>query len=87
MITNAKEFVEEVCFEVCLEFRGAQITPTREIIRESIEYKIKSKRRSQPLLDEIDVNIDEGIAYCIGRAVAQHLDAKAVVIGFDGRVQ
>jgi phosphomannomutase len=34
---------------------------------------------------EIGVNIDEGIAYRIGRAVAQHLDAKAVVIGFDAR--
>ena len=35
---------------------------------------------------EIGVNIDEDIAYRIGRAVAQHLDAKAVVIGFDARV-
>ena len=34
---------------------------------------------------EIGVNIDEGIAYRIGRAMAQHLDAKAVVIGFDAR--
>ena len=34
---------------------------------------------------EIGVNIDEGIAYRIGRAVAQHLDAKAVVMGFDAR--
>ncbi|MDB4052645.1 phosphomannomutase [Octadecabacter sp.] len=34
---------------------------------------------------EIDVNIDEGIAYRIGRAVAQHLRAKSVVIGFDAR--
>ena len=34
---------------------------------------------------EIGVNIDEDIAYRIGRAVAQHLDAKAVVIGFDAR--
>ncbi|MDB9943930.1 phosphomannomutase [Octadecabacter sp.] len=34
---------------------------------------------------EIDVNIDEGIAYRIGRAVAQHLCAKSVVIGFDAR--
>ena len=34
---------------------------------------------------EIGVNIDEGIAYRIGRAAAQHLDAKAVVIGFDAR--
>ena len=34
---------------------------------------------------EIDVNIDEGIAYRIGRAVAQHLCAKSVVIGCDAR--
>jgi phosphomannomutase len=34
---------------------------------------------------EIGVNIDEDIAYRIGRAVAQHFDAKSVVIGFDAR--
>ena len=34
---------------------------------------------------EIGVNIDENIAYRIGRAVAQHLRAKSVVIGFDAR--
>ena len=34
---------------------------------------------------EISVNIDEGIAYRIGRAVAQHFGAKSVVIGFDVR--
>ena len=34
---------------------------------------------------EIGVNIDEGIAYRIGRATAQHLKAKTVVIGFDAR--
>ena len=34
---------------------------------------------------EIGVNIDEGIAYRIGRAVAQHLSAKSIVIGFDAR--
>ena len=33
----------------------------------------------------IGVNIDKGIAYRIGRAVAQHLSAKFVVIGFDAR--
>ena len=31
---------------------------------------------------EIGVNIDEGIAYRIGRAAAQHFGAKSVVIGF-----
>lgn len=34
---------------------------------------------------EIGVNMDEGISYRIGRAVAQHLSAKSVVIGFDAR--
>ena len=34
---------------------------------------------------EIGLNIDEGIAYRIGRAVAQHFGAKSVVIGFDAR--
>ena len=34
---------------------------------------------------EIGVNIDEDIAYRIGRAVAQHFRAKSVVIGFDAR--
>ena len=34
---------------------------------------------------EIGVNIDEDIAYRIGRAVAQNFAAKSVVIGFDAR--
>ena len=34
---------------------------------------------------EIGVNIDEDVAYWIGRAVAQHFSAKSVVIGFDAR--
>ena len=34
---------------------------------------------------EIGVNIDENMAYRIGRATAQHLKAKTVVIGFDAR--
>ena len=34
---------------------------------------------------EIGVNIDENIAYRIGRSVAQHFSAKSIVIGFDAR--
>ena len=34
---------------------------------------------------EINVNIDEDVAYRIGRAVAQHFDAGSVVVGFDAR--
>ena len=34
---------------------------------------------------EIGVNINEDIAYRIGRAVAQHFSAKSVVMGFDAR--
>ena len=34
---------------------------------------------------EIGLNFNEDIVYRIGRAVAQHLNAKIVVIGFDAR--
>ena len=34
---------------------------------------------------EIGMNINEDIAYRIGRAVVQHFNAKSVVIGFDAR--
>ena len=34
---------------------------------------------------EIGVNIDEDIVYRIGRALSQHFEAKAVVIGYDAR--
>ena len=34
---------------------------------------------------EIGVEIDEDVAYRVGRAVAQHLEASAVVIGWDAR--
>ena len=34
---------------------------------------------------EIGRDIDEGVAYRVGRAVAQHFTAKSVVIGFDAR--
>ena len=34
---------------------------------------------------EIGVNIDESVAYRIGRAVAQHFGARSVIIGFDAR--
>ena len=34
---------------------------------------------------EIGINIDENIAYRIGRAVAQRPSARSVVIGFDAR--
>ena len=34
---------------------------------------------------EIGMNINEDIAYRIGLAVAQHFNAKSVVIGFDAR--
>lgn len=36
---------------------------------------------------EIGVNIDEDLAYRVGRAVVQHLEGSAVLIGWDARVQ
>ena len=34
---------------------------------------------------EININIDEQIVYSVGRAVAQHFDAKSIIVGFDAR--
>ena len=34
---------------------------------------------------EIGIDIDEAVAYRVGRAVAQHFGASAIVIGFDAR--
>jgi len=34
---------------------------------------------------EIDININEAIAYRVGRSVAQHFNSKAIVVGFDAR--
>ena len=34
---------------------------------------------------EININIDEAIAYRIGRSVAQHFNAKSIVVAFDAR--
>ena len=58
MITNSKEFSEAVSQEVCLLFRGTQITPTRELIRKAIENIVYLKRQMQPLLVEMDINIE-----------------------------
>ncbi|MDA9032387.1 phosphomannomutase [Amylibacter sp.] len=34
---------------------------------------------------EININIDEAVAYRIGRSVAQHFNAKSIVVAFDAR--
>jgi len=34
---------------------------------------------------EIDININEAIAYRVGRSVAQHFNSKSIVVGFDAR--
>ena len=41
--------------------------------------------KSYDVCGEIGVNIDEGIVYRIGRAIAQHFSAKSIVIRFDAR--
>jgi len=41
--------------------------------------------RAYDIRGEIGINIDEDIAYRIGRASAQHFKAKTVVLGFDMR--
>jgi hypothetical protein len=58
MINSPKEFAEEVCWRVCYEFRGAEITPTREDISDSIEYQIKTMRRTYPKSAEMEINVE-----------------------------
>lgn len=41
--------------------------------------------RAYDVRGEIGLNINEDIAYRIGRAVAQHFNARSVIIGFDAR--
>ena len=41
--------------------------------------------KAYDVLGEVGVDIDENVAYCIGRAVAQHFDSGSVVVGFDVR--
>ena len=41
--------------------------------------------KAYDIRDEIRLNIDKGTAYRIARAVARHLSAKSVVLGFDAR--
>lgn len=47
--------------------------------------KLLSCFKAYDIRGEIGVNIDEDVAYWVGRAVAQHFKAKAVVVGFDAR--
>ena len=35
----------------------------------------------------INENINEGVAYRVGRAVAEHFKAKVIVVGFDKKVK
>ena len=41
--------------------------------------------KAYDILGELGVNSDVAIAYRLGRAVAQHFQAKNIIIGFDAR--
>ena len=41
--------------------------------------------KSYDIRGEIGVSIDEDISYRVGRAVAQHFEAKTIVLGYDAR--
>lgn len=50
-----------------------------------MEDKMLNCFKAYDIRGQINLDIDSDIAYRIGRAVAQHLDARAVVIGHDAR--
>ena len=47
--------------------------------------KILTCFKAYDIRGEINVDIDESVAYRIGRAVAQHFKATKIVVGFDAR--
>lgn len=58
MIRSSKEFAEEVCAQVCVEFGMLENTPTREIIRQAIEFKINIQKNLSPSLQKMEFDID-----------------------------
>jgi len=49
------------------------------------QYKTLTCFKAYDIRGELGINLDAMIAYRIGRAVAQHLQAKNIIIGFDAR--
>lgn len=50
-----------------------------------MNHRILTSFKAYDIRGRIGIDIDEDVAYRVGRAVAQHLSAKMIVVGYDAR--
>ena len=50
-----------------------------------MSHRVLTSFKAYDIRGRIGVDIDEDVAYRVGRAVAQHLRAKSIVVGYDAR--
>lgn len=50
-----------------------------------MSHRALTSFKAYDIRGRIGVDIDEDVAYRVGRAVAQHLKAKSIVVGYDAR--
>jgi phosphomannomutase len=50
-----------------------------------LSHRVLTSFKAYDIRGRIGVDIDEDVAYRVGRAVAQHLRAKSIVVGYDAR--
>jgi phosphomannomutase len=50
-----------------------------------LSHRVLTSFKAYDIRGRIGIDIDEDVAYRVGRAVAQHLKAKSIVVGYDAR--
>ena len=50
-----------------------------------MSHRVLTSFKAYDIRGRIGIDIDEDVAYRVGRAVAQHLAAKSIVVGYDAR--
>jgi len=50
-----------------------------------LNHRVLTSFKAYDIRGRIGIDIDEDVAYRVGRAVAQHLSAKMIVVGYDAR--
>jgi phosphomannomutase len=55
------------------------------MVRNLLSHRVLTSFKAYDIRARIGIDIDEDVAYRVGRAVAQHLAAKLIVVGYDAR--
>ncbi len=56
------------------------------MVRNLLSHRVLTSFKAYDIRGRIGIDIDEDVAYRVGRAVAQHLKAKSIVVGYDARL-